>query len=253
MDIVGTTKIETFANREETFALPQAATIRDGNAGRFIDGTDGSDVIYGNGGNDNIEGGDGHDVIYGGSGNDFLAGDFDNDRLYGGAGDDRLMGGWDNDLLNGGAGADHLDGHENNDTIQGSTGNDTIGGYAGSDLIVGGAGNDLISTGTGKDILAFKSALNAVTNVDTIMDYKPSADTIHLENSYFKKLAKTGTLSSSAFRIGSEALDGSDRIIYDNTTGALYYDPDGTGAAAAIQFAHFLTKPALTAKEFVVI
>ena len=37
----------------------------------------------------------------------------------------------------------------------------------------------------------------------------------------------------TAFQLGTAALDGDDRILYDPTTGALRYDVDGTGAAAA--------------------
>ena len=36
-------------------------------------------------------------------------------------------------------------------------------------------------------------------------------------------------MSSSAFYVGAAAHDSTDRIIYNSDTGALSYDPDGTG------------------------
>ena len=42
-------------------------------------------------------------------------------------------------------------------------------------------------------------------------------------------------------------------IVYDQTTGNLYYDADGTGGAAAILFAKLDGHPTLTASDFTVI
>ena len=53
--------------------------------------------------------------------------------------------------------------------------------------------------------------------------------------------------------VGSAALDADDRIIYDQTTGLLYYDADGNGAGAAVLFAGVAGLPALTAADFTVI
>ena len=49
------------------------------------------------------------------------------------------------------------------------------------------------------------------------------------------------------------AHDASDRVIYNMTTGSLYYDPDGTGGTAAVRFAVLTGSPdALTNADFVV-
>jgi Ca2+-binding RTX toxin-like protein len=227
--------------------------IRDGDSGRTIRGTDGNDTIYGGGGNDTIDDDFGDDVMYGDNGDDTIDGSHGNDRIYGGSGNDRTLGSWGNDVLNGGSGNDGLEGDGDNDTLLGGSGNDWLDGDDGSDVIVGGAGNDRIMTGRGRDVIVFKATLNASVNVDEIYDYSPLADTIRLENSYFRQLTKTGTLSASAFRVGLQALDRSDRIIYDNTTGALSYDPDGIGPAATIQFAKLANLPTLKYSEFVVV
>lgn len=103
-----------------------------------LQGSIGSDTIYGYAegtdpdletGNDTIYGGNGRDTIYGGGGNDTLYGGNLNDTLYGGAGDDHLYGDGDNDILDGGEGNDTL-------WIGGnSTGIDTFRGGAGSDTV----------------------------------------------------------------------------------------------------------------------
>ena len=65
--------------------------------------------------------------------------------------------------------------------------------------------------------------------------------------------AAGGALSANAFVIGSGAAEADDRIIYDSATGALYYDADGNGAGAAVQFATMSPGLAMTASEFVVL
>ena len=49
------------------------------------------------------------------------------------------------------------------------------------------------------------------------------------------------------------AQDADDRIAYDTTTGNLYYDEDGAGGAASIQFATLANKPLLAAGDLLVI
>ena len=76
----------------------------------------GNDVIHALGGDDFVYGQSGNDVIHGGAGNDTIFGDADNDTIYGDA---------DNDTIYGGDGIDTIEGGSGNDTIDGGEGDDT--------------------------------------------------------------------------------------------------------------------------------
>ncbi|MEQ1955812.1 calcium-binding protein [Mesorhizobium sp. CN2-181] len=127
-------------------------------------------------------------------------------------------------------------------------------GNAGSNIIDGKGGNDTMTGLAGKDYFVFSSALGA-GNIDTITDFQPVDDTIRLENAVFKALTATGTLAASAFRANTTGLAGdtTDRIIFETDTGNLFYDADGTGTAARVQFAVLDAGLKLTAADFVVI
>jgi Ca2+-binding RTX toxin-like protein len=60
-------------------------------------------------------------------------------------------------------------------------------------------------------------------------------------------------LDPGAFTIGSAAHNATDHIIYNSATGALLYDSDGNGSAAAQQFATLSTGLALTNADFIVV
>jgi Ca2+-binding RTX toxin-like protein len=68
-------------------------------------------------------------------------------------------------------------------------------------------------------------------------------DSICLDNAVFKALGKAGSLTNPAklkagfFFAGTKAHDSNDHVIYNKKTGALFYDADGTGSKAQIQFA----------------
>ena len=53
----------------------------------------------------------------------------------------------------------------------------------------------------------------------------------------FAALTATGTLPAAAFTLGTAAHDANDRIIYNQVTGALIYDANGSAAGGAAQFA----------------
>ncbi|MCB8819167.1 cadherin domain-containing protein [Microvirga rosea] len=155
--------------------------------------------------------------------------------------------------LRGTAAKDALVGEGGNDRILGLGGDDTLWGEAGRDTLIGGAGNDALIGGLGKDVFVFDTKPNVRTNVDTLYGFAPVDDTIQLSRKIFSKLPKKGTLSKSAFWTGDHVHDASDRIVYNKKTGALFYDPDGTGKAAAIQIAVLPTKLKMSHLDFVVI
>lgn len=122
------------------------------------------------------------------------------------------------------------------DVIYGFGGDDTLYGGGATDYLYGGTGNDILDGGIHPDAFIFDTAPGP-GNVDTIQNYVVAEDAIWLENAVFTALTVTGTLSAAAFCVGAAAQDAADRIIYNSATGALYYDADGTGAAAQVQFA----------------
>jgi Ca2+-binding RTX toxin-like protein len=166
------------------------------------------------------------------------------ERARGGSGSDTLIGNSADNRLKGGSG---------NDKLRDGGGNDQLIGGLGNDQLNGSLGNDLLAGGKGKDIFIFSNALSANgNNTDRISDFIAKDDTIRLDDKIFGGL-KTGALSSTRFCSGPSAKDSSDRIIYNKSTGELFYDPDGTGAAAQIKFATLVLLPKLTAADFFII
>ena len=108
-------------------------------------------------------------------------------------------------------------------------------GNAGGNVLDGKGGLDALVGLGGADAFAFSRALGA-GNIDQVIDMTPGLDKIYLDNAIFATLAD-GALAAGAFRTGAAAADADDRIIYNSATGALFYDADGNGAGAAIQFA----------------
>jgi VCBS repeat-containing protein len=162
------------------------------------------------------------------------------DTVYGGDGDDVVNGGADTDLLDGGNGIDTMNGGEGADTLYGRNGNDVLDGGRGADTLYG--GNDA-------DTFVFSTALGG-GNIDTVGFSVIENDVIQLDVDIFTAIG-LGTLAANAFAIGAAATTADHRIIYDAATGALYYDADGDGAGAAVQFATLGTGLALTNADFV--
>ena len=148
--------------------------------------------------------------------------------------------------------ANMLTGNGAANILKGADGNDTLKGAAGNDKLYGGLGKDLLIGGSGKDIFVFYTKLRSA-NIDRIDDFSVTDDTIFLDNDIFAQAVKIGDLAKSAFHIGTSAHAESDRIIYDSKTGKLWYDVDGSGKAAAIQFATLDAGLKITATDFDII
>ncbi|MEE1610470.1 calcium-binding protein [Microvirga sp. CF3016] len=128
---------------------------------------------------------------------------------------------------------------------------DILAGGDGDDHLNGRFGRDKLTGGSGDDVFAFTTRLSK-TNVDRILDFTSSEDTIHLASKIFGRLDK-GALSQEAFHVGRKAAEADDRIVFNAKTGALSYDADGSGTKyAAIKFAQLKTKTLLTADDFFV-
>jgi serralysin len=137
-----------------------------------------------------------------------------------------------------------------------NAGNEVIGNN-GNNFLNGSGGRDFLTGLGGQDTFVFNSALSAANNVDEITDFTVGIDTIALENAVFTALPVIGNLgrdlTAAEFVTGTAAQDASDRIIYNSATGALFYDSDGVGGAAAIQFAELTPGLVLTNQDFLVV
>jgi Ca2+-binding RTX toxin-like protein len=158
-----------------------------------------------------------------------------------------------NDALTGGAGVETFDGGTQNDTLIGNAGNDVLKGGANQDQLYGGLGNDSLTGGTELDYFVFNTTPNATTNLDTVADFVHGGDKFWMENSVFTTLGAAGALNPNFFKLGAAATDADDHIVYNNLTGALFYDSNGNAAGGSTQFATLTTKPILSAGDFVVI
>lgn len=216
-----------------------------GEGNDYLEGGLGNDLLRGNNGNDEIYGGFGWDKLRGGDGDDLLFGEDGNDYLDAGSGNDHMEGGWGADVMIGKEGNDVLLGGKGNDTLLGGDGDDVIDGGLDADRIVGGLGSDLLTGGDGADTFVFDN----YSGVDTITDFVSGVDRIELARPAFTEI-RFGTLYNSAFVVGTQALDANDRIIYDQATGNIYYDADGSGAGEKVLFAQVAAGTVLTAADF---
>jgi methionine-rich copper-binding protein CopC len=155
--------------------------------------------------------------------------------------------------ITGTAKADVINANLGSDVINGLAGNDTLNGGAGDDEIDGGLGNDILTGGNGADTFKFTSALKG--NLDKIIDFTRGTDQLQLDDAVFTKLT-AGQLNPNNFASASETAGALDYLVAKSvqvdgqSSTALYYDADGNGKGAAIQFATLVGVTDLAASDF---
>jgi Ca2+-binding RTX toxin-like protein len=239
--------------------------------GDTLTGSSGADLILGGAGDDKLYGQAGDDVLVGAAGADFfsggegtnavsyadsatglvvslsnpslntgdaagdryaqiknLTGSGFNDDLYGndamnkiegGAGDDQLFGLDGSDFLFGGWGDDMLDGGRQNDKLDGGMGNDRLFGGEGYDTLTGGAGSDL-----------FIFDVSLKKTLATITDFNGGVDKIGIAASGL------GSLVDVHFETGPSIKADTIKptLLYNDVTGVVSWDIDGSGPMAAL-------------------
>ena len=143
-----------------------------------------------------------------------------------------------------------INGSSGADSLKGTSGADFIYGLGGDDRLFGMAGNDTLTGGAGKDRFYFNTQDGGI---DRITDFVSGVDQIRLKDDYFADIGPAGKkLAAGYFSNDGIAHDANDHVIYNPTTGGLFYDDDGNGAHAAIQFAQLGTGLNLTSMDFFV-
>lgn len=121
-------------------------------------------------------------------------------------------------------------------------------------VITGGAGKDVIVLSTGDestDTVVLNSTVAA--DADVIVNFTIEQDKIHLSKAAFAALGAVGALSAAEFQIGTAATTAAARLVYDDATGVLSYDADGSGTGAAVVVATLAGQPDLAAADFAII
>ncbi len=237
-------------------------------------GNSNNNYITGNSGRNLLTGLIGNDTLDGGTGNDTLVGGVGNDTYYVSTSDkitENVNEGTDTAIANSsyslGANVENLilqgsfnlsgTGNSNNNVITGNSGNNILSGLIGNDSLNGGLGNDTLTGGTGADHFIFNTALNAAINKDTITDFGTD-DKLDLSHLIFSHLGAVGALTLTELVSGAgltTGQDSNDYLVYNTTTGNLYYDTDANGAGGSILFAQLGTSvhPTLLATQIQVV
>src|ERR687895_338960 len=248
----------TFANGSRLLIGDTTTSTASDDAGNVLNGTAGRDYVNGWGGVDTMNGGAGDDAYF------VTAGDVISDS----AGIDTVFSvvsytlAWNSGVENltmlGTTAGTRLGGNGLTNLLTGSTANNYLYGAGGDDTLDGGAGNDTLEGWTGYDRYLFSAAPGAA-NADTIVGFVGgSSEKIWLGTGAHANLGALGnfTATDARFAAGAgfnSARDSTDRVVYNTTTGQLWYDADGLGGQGAQLIATLQGAPTLRAADIVVV
>ncbi|MBD2530682.1 hypothetical protein H6G97_14305 [Nostoc flagelliforme FACHB-838] len=208
--------------------------------------SDGDNTLNGGAGDHILRasGSSGDNLLDGGDGNDFLDISGFIDQYYDSYFNSRSSG---NNLLSGGDGNDTL-------TAFGATGNNTLNGGNGDDKLIGGKGNDWLFGEGGTDTFVFNSFDEGLDLIRDFGGINEPNELIQVSAAGFGGGLSAGVLETSQFTLGESATTSTQRFIYNSTTGALFFDSDGSaGAFTQVQFAELSAGLSLTNNNFLVV
>ncbi|MFZ2726688.1 MAG: cadherin-like domain-containing protein [Methylococcaceae bacterium] len=163
-----------------------------------------------------------------------------------------------NSTLSGAAGNDSLTGGNGNDSLNGGANNDTLVGGAGSDTLNGAGQSDTITGDLGVDFFIFSNSIAVPTAVDTITDFSSvQGDKIELAKSIYSIFTNTGAITGLVEIKNAPIVNldnTTDHLGFNSSTGALYYDVDGSATTnSAVQIATLTGVSTLSASDFIII
>ena len=249
---------------------------------------DNGDTISGGGGNDTIDGGSGADSLSGGTGDDMLYGNGGADTMSGGDGSDTYyvddatdsvvdLGATGTDVVvatvsfvmptgveqlflkgtgaidgTGNADANTIAGNARANVLTGGAGRDVLRGNGGNDTLIGGPGIDSLTGGGGADRFRL---LSPDDGRDRIVDFTHGLDKIEFSAFGFGGGLLDGmdVGATQRFVVGTTATLPTGQILYDQPTGVLFWDANGSLAGGRVQVAVLTGSPVLTAADIVIV
>jgi Ca2+-binding RTX toxin-like protein len=225
-----------------------------------LSGTSGNDTLVGTAGDDTLNGLGGNDTLLGSGGTDFYDGGAGSDTLDVRAASAGVTVNFANGTIGGGFNGTFVNmeralGSNGADLLIGAAGGQNLSARGGNDTLEGGAGVDTLWGGGGADSFVFREAGTA--NADRISDFASASDKLHLDDAAFAAIGAMGNFAAADARFKANssgtATETDDRVVFNTSTGQLYYDADGSGAGAAVQFATLSPNLAVTNADFYVV
>lgn len=238
-----------------------------GPSGSAINGTSGRDTLSGTSGDDTINGLGGNDLFLAGStgGADIMDGGAGSDSIeFKNAATSAVVVDYVAGTISGGSAGgtisftsiERLVAGNFNDSLSGNAAAQNLTGQGGADTLAGAGGVDTLWGGGGNDFFVFREMGSA--NADRVSDFASGQDELQLDDSAFSAIGAMGNFTAGDGRFWAAAgatsgHDAGDRVVYNTSTGSLYYDADGSGGGAAQLVATITGHPAVAATDIAVI